>query len=229
MGKTKCTLLNLIRVNIFRLSLMLLIPLVNVAYWYLNNPSRGLHYIATGIDQKVPFIKLFIIPYFMWYPFVLICLLYFCFYHTKTYYKVVFSIVFGLMSCYIIYYFFQTTVPRPELYGNDILTCLIRFIYTMDKPYNCFPSIHVLLCYLMIRGMNETRRGFSINKVLTVIMAITIMLSTQFTKQHVILDLVSAVFQGEVIYRMVSISLERSWLVFKNQSWILSLRKKLEI
>ncbi|WP_123054171.1 phosphatase PAP2 family protein [Clostridium sp. JN-1] len=218
-----------LKYNLFDLSFMLLIPIVNVFYICLGNSSRGVHYMITDMDMKIPFIKLFAVPYLMWYPFMFLSLVYFCFYYKRTYYKVLFSIIFGLITSYIIYYFFQTTVPRPELYGNDILTNLVRLIYKTDKPYNCFPSIHVLTCYLVVKGTKDIDNKFLLNKILLIFMAFIIIISTQFTKQHVIFDLIFAIVQGEIIYRIVSLNLEKSLAVIKNQPWIAALRRKLEI
>lgn len=215
--------------NLFDLSFMLLIPIVNVFYICLDNSSRGVHYMITDIDMKIPFIKLFAVPYLMWYPFMILSLVYFCFYYKRTYYKVLCSIIFGLITSYIIYYFFQTTVPRPELYGNDILTNLVRLIYKTDKPYNCFPSIHVLTCYLVVKGTKDIDNKFLLNKILLIFMAFIIIISTQFTKQHVIFDLIFAILQGEIIYRIVSLNLEKSLAIIKNQPWIIALKRKLEI
>lgn len=185
--------------------------------------------MITDIDMKIPFIKLFAIPYLMWYPFITLALVYFCFHYKKTYYKVLCSIIFGLITSYIVYYFFQTTVPRPELYGNDILTNIVRLIYKTDKPYNCFPSIHVLTCYIVVKGIKDIDNKFSPSKILLVLMDFLVIISTQFTKQHVIFDLIFAVFQGEIIYKIVSSNLEKSLVIVKNQSWFMALKRKLEI
>lgn len=183
--------------------LIFLIPLINIFYPFLNNASRGVNYLVTDIDRNIPFIKLFAIPYFIWYLFVPASLVYIYFINEKNYYKVISSVIIGMLLSFIIYYFFQTTVPRPSLTGNDFLTNLLRFIYTMDSPYNCFPSIHVLTCYLMIKGTQINDEKNQIGRIIVAIIAVAIILSTQFIKQHVILDLISGILLGEIIYRFV--------------------------
>ncbi|MBC2579049.1 phosphatase PAP2 family protein [Clostridium sp. DJ247] len=220
--------MKMIKKNIKSLGLMFIIPLVNILYMYLNNSLRGVHYLITNIDRKIPFIKIFAIPYLVWYPFIVITLVYFCFYYRKTYYKVIFSFVIGMLICYASFYFFQTGIQRPELYGNDFLTELIRFIYNTDKPYNCFPSIHVLTCYLVVKGVRDCNEKNSTDKAIITVTSMLIILSTQFIKQHVILDLIFAILLGDGIYRIITnINIERITLLIKKPSWWTT-KKKLE-
>lgn len=206
--------------NLLPLSLMIIIPLTNIAYWLLNNPSRGVHYLIIDIDKSIPFIKLFAIPYLMWQPFTFLTLVYLCLYYRKVYYKVLSNLIIGMIICYIIYYFFETAVPRPELYGNDFLTNLVRFIYSMDQPFNCFPSIHVLGCYTMIKGVKEISDKISIDKIVITLVSIIIILSTQFIKQHVILDLIFAIILADGTYRIISnVSLQKSFIKVSKQCW----------
>jgi uncharacterized membrane protein YraQ (UPF0718 family) len=212
---------------IFPLSLILMIPLINIIYMYLNNSSRGIHSLVTDIDKGIPFIKVFAIPYLIWSPFLFTTLIYLCFRYREVYYKVIISLIVGLILCFIIYYFFQTTVPRPQLNGNDFLTNLVKYIYFTDNPFNCFPSIHVLTSYMLIKGIKSCNNKISIDRIIITATSILIILSTQFIKQHVILDLIFAILIGNIIFKIVdSLSSEKNlkwvnerfrWFVLKNK------------
>ncbi|WP_415875578.1 hypothetical protein [Clostridium sp.] len=115
---------------------MISIPISNIFYRLLNNSSRGVYTLAMNIDDKIPFIKEFIIPYIIWYPFIFIALVYLCIKDKKVYYRTLISLNIGLIICYLIFYFFQTTVSRPNIEGMDIFTRLVSIIYNHDKPYN---------------------------------------------------------------------------------------------
>ena len=171
--------------------LMLSIPTSNIIYCLLNNVNRGTHSLVTDLDRAVPFLKIFILPYLIWYFFIFGTLTYFCFKDRKIYYRTLLSINLGLLIAYGIYFFFQTNVPRPDLISNDFLTGLIAFVYNTDKPYNAFPSIHVLTSFLMIKAINKYPAKNYLNVTLVYITAILIILATQFVKQHVVLDLLS--------------------------------------
>jgi len=103
------------------------------------------------------------------------------------------------VAAFITYYFFQTTVPRPIVTGNDIFSKLILFTYNSDEPYNCFPSIHVITAYLALTGINATNAKKSI-KIPVSVIGFLIIISTEFVKQHVIMDILFALFLCNVIY-----------------------------
>ncbi|MFL0196483.1 phosphatase PAP2 family protein [Clostridium sp. WILCCON 0269] len=218
-----------IKLNLIPLSLMLVIPLINIMYGKLNNAINGCYSLATTLDKNVPFIKEFIIPYWMWYPFLISVLIHFCFVCRNIYYKTMITILLGMISCYITYFFFQTTVTRPFLQGNDIFIHIVRLTYKLDKPFNCFPSIHVLTSYAVMRASIEAIEKKS-NKYIINIIGAVIILSTQFVKQHVILDLIFAIILAEVIYRFAAaFILERGAIWKKKLYWWLTMKKKLEI
>ncbi|MBU3179546.1 inositol phosphorylceramide synthase, partial [Clostridium estertheticum] len=98
--------------------------------------------------------------------------------------------------------FFQTTIIRPIVTGNDILSKMILFTYNSDKPYNCFPSIHVITSYLAVKGINATDAKKSI-KIPVNIIGFLIIISTEFVKQHLIMDIFFALFLCIVFYNLV--------------------------
>lgn len=216
--------------NLMPLSLILSIPISNIVYCLLNNANRGTHSLVTDLDQGVPFLKVFILPYMMWYFFILGTLAYFCLKNKKIYYRTLLSINLGLLIAYGTYFFFQTTVPRPALIGNDILTTLLAFVYTNDQPYNAFPSIHVLTSFLMIKAINKYPSKNYLNISLIYITAILIILATQFIKQHVILDLLASIVLGGLIFDLVFyVNMEgfRAWL--KEPNLWLMMKKRSQI
>lgn len=212
------------------LCLMLSIPISNIMYVLLNNGNRGTHSLVTELDQGVPFLKIFILPYLSWYFFIIGTLIYFCFKDRKIYYRTLAAINLGLLISYAVYFFFQTNVPRPDLIGDDFLTALIGFVYNNDQPYNAFPSIHVLLSFIMIKAINKYPGKNYVNITVVYIIAILIILATQFIKQHVVLDLLSAVVLGGLIFDLVfHINMEglRAWL--KEPYLWLMMKKRSEI
>ena len=216
--------------NIVPLMLMFLIPIIHLFYGYLNNANRGVRSLETEFDRAIPFMKSFIIPYIMWYPFILMVLVYLCYKHRTTYYKILSTLVLGMLFCYAVYFFYQTTVPRPTLTDTDLLTKLVKFIYNRDNPFNCFPSIHVLSSYLMMKGIKQSGSSNLIvnNTIYTI--GILIILSTLFVKQHVVYDGIVAIILAELLYKLVDkFSYERYLTWIRKPYWSLTTKKKLEI
>lgn len=192
-----------IKENFRALCWLVSIPIVNVFYALLNNPSRGAFNLVTAIDDKIPFVEFFIIPYMCWYVFIIGTMIYLCINDRKTYYKTLLCINLGLIICYIVYFVFQTTVPRPPVTGNDIASKITAYVYSTDGPYNCFPSIHVLTSYLMVRAIVASKSRNIKNISIVVICSVVIILSTLFVKQHVIADILSGMLLGDILFDIV--------------------------
>jgi hypothetical protein len=105
----------------------------------------------------------------------------------------------GYIISIIIFLLFQTTVPRIEITGSDIFTKILLLIRSNDNPVNCLPSLHVFTCWLVIRAMSKsTLKSFKNNLIITTI-SFVIILSTLFTKQHAVLDVLSGAVLSEIL------------------------------
>lgn len=214
---------------ILNLSLLLTIPLLSIVYGLLNNPNRGVYSLVTDIDRIIPFNKFFIIPYVLWYFYIFIVFIYFFFKDKKLYHKTLLAYNLGMIACFIIYYLFQTTTPRPVLNGNDFFTKLIFYIYSNDQPFNCFPSIHSLSSYLMIAAALKLEKSNKWVNILIGTISLLIILSTLFIKQHVLLDALSAIILGDIIFKLVN-SCEGAGQIWKEKLFsLLMMKEKLEI
>jgi len=210
-------------------SLMLLIIPLNLSYLLLNTSTRGVHSLVTTIDNSIPFQKVFILPYVGWYAFIFIIMAYLCYKDRKTYFITITAYFLGLIASYMTFYFFQTTVPRPEVIGSDYLSKMVQIIYRADKPYNCFPSIHVLTCFLMIKAIMASSIKNKINMVIVWSNSILIIISTLFIKQHVILDVVSGIVYADILFRVVQTYGILFWNYITKLYNTIEARKKLEV
>jgi hypothetical protein len=184
---------------ILRILFMLSIPLISIIHVILNRERGTVNIIKTFLDDKIPFNKFFVIPYIYWFGFVFIILLYFAVVDSNNYYRLLASILSGMLICFAIYYFFPTTVPRPDIVGNDSLSNLVRFIYSKDNPYNCFPSIHVLNAMLVTLFFCKYYKGI-ILKGIVISSCVLINLSTLFIKQHYTPDVLASLLLSTTLY-----------------------------
>lgn len=176
------------------LILLIIMPVLGVIYDVINTNERKIYHLTTNIDDKLPFINIFIIPYIAWYFFIFFYLLYFFFKELKVYLETLLIIVIGEIICFLIYYFFQTTVERPVLHNEGLFNRLTIFIYNHDEPYNCFPSLHVLTTYAVMNSFSKIEVKQFYNSVFLYGLGTLIIISTVFVKQHVIIDVLSSVF-----------------------------------
>jgi membrane-associated phospholipid phosphatase len=191
------------RKHALALSYLLTIPVMGFIYTLLNTSSRQVHSLNTHMDQHIPFIQAFIVPYMLWMPFLYLTLVYFCMKDRNMYYCTLLAYNVGVLVSYGFYMFFQTTVPRPEISGEGLISQMTAFLYRADQPFNCFPSIHCMSSYLLFRALFTSSIKNKRNLTLIGSSAFIIILSTLFVKQHVVLDAVGGVILAEVLTRLV--------------------------
>jgi hypothetical protein len=179
------------------LALMLVFPFLGMMYQWTNRADQDVYSLLTAYDQAIPFIKYFALPYVVWIFYIYVCLLYFFKKDLSVYYRALLTYIVCTLTCYAIYSVFQTTVPRPDLTGDDPFTWLVNYIYDRDQPFNCFPSIHCLSSYMMMRLVWTSSFRNKWNVTLITGMSTLIILSTLFMKQHVILDALAGILLVE--------------------------------
>ena len=117
------------------------------------------------------------------------------------------------LVCLVFFVALPTTNVRPEVPDSGVVPFLMRFIYWIDTPTNLFPSLHCCVSWL------GTRYLFSCKKLrhkLPVCLACTVgsflvFLSTLFTKQHVVWDVLSGVAMAEIAWFIVRVSPLARW------------------
>lgn len=196
---------------------MLVFPVLGMMYaWTNNTDNREVYRLITTVDEAIPFVKAFAVPYSIWIFYIYVCLVYFFKKDINVYYRALITYIVSALICYLIYSVFQTTVPRPMVYGSDPFSELMRYIYNRDQPFNCFPSIHCFSSYMVMRLVWTSSFRNKWNVALITGMSSLIILSTLFVKQHVIMDAIAGIFLVEIVIsviiigeRMLKVSRER--------------------
>lgn len=104
------------------------------------------------------------------------------------------------IAAYVFFLLLPTTAPRPtEVSGGGFGGWGLRLLYAADPPYNCFPSLHVahsfvsaLTCWRLDRRLG----------IATLAAATLVALSTLFTKQHYVLDVVGGALLASAAYAL---------------------------
>jgi membrane-associated phospholipid phosphatase len=190
--------------NYSPLLLMLVFPILGIIYAMSNNNSnQEVYSLLTAVDQSIPFIKAFALPYSVWIFYIYVCLVYFFKKDINVYYRALLTYIICALICYLIYSVFQTTVPRPMVIGSDPISELMRYIYNRDQPFNCFPSIHCFSSYMVMRMVWTGSFRNKWNVTLITGMSSLIIISTLFVKQHVIMDALAGIFLVEVVFAVI--------------------------
>lgn len=192
--------------DILKLAMPIFVYAPIYLYWFVYiEKHKFAHYavIHTVIDDYIPFLEVFIIPYYMWFLYVSLTLLFFMFsFDIEDYYKNFFFLATGMTVFLVISTLFPNMHQlRPAVMPRDnIFTHLVQIIYSTDTPTNLWPSIHV---YNSIGTMISVHHSKRFNKTGTVIMdiiGILIILSTLFVKQHSFYDVITAFIMAIIFY-----------------------------
>jgi membrane-associated phospholipid phosphatase len=176
---------------------LLSIPLIGTLYSLQNHAKPVVHVLSTQLDRATPFVPFFSVFYFIWYPFIFISLFLILQKKSSAYYQTLVAICIGILLANAIFLVFPTFVPRPQL--GEGWNFFVPITYRLDEPYNGFPSIHVLTCYLILQGSRVLTTS---SRRAVVVIAWLIILSTLFIKQHVIADAAAGIALGEIVFRI---------------------------
>ena len=168
-------------------------------YYIINIIIQNHHYLDSIFS--IPLIKDFIYIYHSWYPLVIITS-YFIYKDDKDLYKkLIFTFIISFIMAQLTFIFYPSAVIRPQIEVKTITDYIIYLTYKFDNPTNCLPSVHALVCYIMIYYLNKSNIKV-LAKILLTTYFILIILSTIFTKQHLPIDLLFA-----IIYAIIAIIL----------------------
>lgn len=185
--------------------------LVTALYPLFNMPRETTYCLSTGLDDRIVFSPVWILPYVSWYAFLPAVGFFLMFKDKRQCAITLLTMIFGLLLSYLIYSFFQTTVPRPAVPGDDLFSRLVRLIYHIDQPFNAFPSIHVLATYALMLGAARGRGIKKAAKAAIWIVGWAIILSTVFVKQHVAADILGGLVLAQVLHWLLAYLLD-CWL-----------------
>ncbi len=155
--------------------------------------------IITLLDLTIPFLSFFVVFYILYYPFLLMPLI--LYRNDKNNFFKTIGAMFLLTSCsFLIYSFFQTEIVRPTFIITNIFDQLVNYVYLLDKPLNLFPSLHVGLTTIAFLSLQKSYKKYS--KYMLII-AVGIILSTVFIKQHYVLDVLAGLILAFVCHFIV--------------------------
>jgi membrane-associated phospholipid phosphatase len=185
------------------LSLSLLVPVFHIFYLIQNCFKDNRLILSTKIDNFFPFTSFFIIPYELWFLFVTGGLILFAIIDHKYYYQLLSSILTGAAISYLLFYFYPTEIIRPVIHGNTLFDSMVKGYYIYDRPYNCFPSIHVLYTVIITLFVCKFFKNNYL-RVAMFISCIIISISTLYVKQHYFIDVIAGALIGFILYLFFS-------------------------
>lgn len=183
--------------------LLLFIP-NQIFFIILEKRVKPVYYMFSKIDNYIPFVKGFIIPYLFWYVYFIAAFIYMGFASRKDFIRL-FAFIFGGMtiSCIIYMVFPNGQNLRPVIaVAADPFLRIIKDLYTIDTPTNVAPSMHVLnsiAVHASVINHEPFRKKWWV-RVTSFICMLSISASTVFIKQHSIVDVAWACVLSAILY-----------------------------
>lgn len=190
------------------------IPLILYGIIYLSwfnylerTVTKHYHVIHMKIDDYIPFCEVFVIPYFLWFAYVAVTVVFFFFKDKDDFIKACIFLFTGMTTFLII----STLWPnghhlRPiEMPRDNIFTQMVASLYQTDTSTNLWPSIHVYNSlgahFAIARSKVFARKRWV--RVSSLLLATSIILSTMLIKQHSVFDVLTAFALAAVMHHLV--------------------------
>lgn len=178
--------------------------------WFIyleKTVTRNYTLMYTPLDDAIPFNEYFVIPYFLWFLYVILALVFFFFANKDDYYRLCAFLFTGMtLSLLICTLFPNGTNLRPAIDpGKNIWSAMVAGLYKTDTCTNVFPSIHVYnsICVHIGIMKSEQLRKYRWLRIGSLILMLAICLSTVFLKQHSVIDGIGALFMVTLIYPFI--------------------------
>ena len=191
--------------NLFLVLVLFYIVLNTVVYdWTGALYTHGFH-LNTALDNMVPFVPEWAIFYlYLFYPLSALTMEYFVFIDYRRGYALAFSLVLINLVADIVYAVFPVTtdIYRQALLahpmtGNPFAAAMYAH-YATDPSFDCFPSLHAavaVICFYAWYRYARLRPGWLTRgiAILMAVVAVGVILSTLFVKQHYIADEIAGI------------------------------------
>ena len=158
------------------------------------SPEGGFHIIHTAIDDLIPVVEVFIVPYVLWLPYLVIGMIAIAIRSRTISRKTSYMLMTGMTLFVIISLVYPNALELraaiPDL-ENIFMTC-INYLHQIDTPTDVLPSLHVYDAIVVAAGLHLAFPEKKVMLALSDILSVLIVLSTMFIKQHSIIDVISA-------------------------------------
>ncbi len=195
-----------------------------IANVHIREPTT----LFTPLDYMIPFSSFFTIFYiFTFYPFIIFTIAYFAFIKPERFNKIFLSFLLIYIVAYTTYVIFPVIMIRPATLPGDFLSRVMGIVYKSDTPLNCFPSLHAANSTFTAYWLSKEKPRY---KYLFWLIAILIIISTLFVRQHVIADEIYGFVLAYLAVIFVDLKAEKiKFLRFVKEEEIPDIHMKLRI
>lgn len=178
-----------------------LLAVQGLSYLVVQRNPRTVHDMERRFDKIIPLVPQTVLVYVLWFPLLAIFPigLYYC--SEKSWMIYMVSTVIDIVISLIIYRLYPTSFDRPKVAADTLSGKILNFMYIVDyKGLNCMPSMHCSTCFIIIFAAITCTPMAGWIQALVCLLALMIVASTVLTKQHVIIDVTTALPLGAMCF-----------------------------
>ncbi len=179
--------------------ILIYLPFYMLWFFLLEQTVTENYYIIeSSLDAYIPFNEYFIIPYLLWFPFIMVSMIYFIFRDGAECLRLSGLLMTGMTVFLLVSTFFPNGLAlRPvlsELGRSNLFLDLVATLHKADTSTNVCPSIHVYnsLAVCLAFFTSSHLKGKYLVKSGILLLTVLICLSTVFLKQHSVIDVICA-------------------------------------
>lgn len=182
-------------------------PLYGLAFLILERfTTLDYHYMHCALDDMIPFVEWFVIPYLFWFVYIVGMLLYALLFDSECFkYLMKMIIIICTISCVVYVIYPSAQALRPETLPRDnFLSAVVRAFYVFDTNTNVCPSVHVATSFaILFAGRKSKFFSTPFWRVAFTVITVMITLATMFIKQHSAIDVFWGIVTAIIAYAAV--------------------------
>lgn len=192
----KCLLQKILYVVVTLLPMAIYMVIYMPTFFWVESlsPAGGFHIIHTAIDDMIPVVEVFIIPYALWLPYLVAGMIAIAIYSRPISRKTSYMLMVGMTLFIIISLAYPNALELRAAIPDrqNIFMDWINYLHQIDTPTDVLPSLHVYDAIVVAAGIHLTFKDKKALLIASDVLVFLIVLSTMFIKQHSIIDVISA-------------------------------------
>jgi len=174
-----------------------------ILFFRLKAVIEPKYYIHCRLDDYIPFIKWFFIPYCIWFVYVFAILFSFGVYSKPDFKRAQTYVFLGFAICLAVHVMYPNAIDfRPVVTETDFISRMMASLYSMESSTMVVPSMHVFGAVALHISLVKSRLTGSNKRLITLsfLLVVLICASTVFVKQHSIIDVFWGVALAIALY-----------------------------
>ena len=187
----------------------ILLVLQGLSYLLIQRFQGEFHDMARPVDQKIPLVTQAVYIYASWYPLLFLYPLYLYSCSVAAWMVYLLAIALDVIVSLVIYVLYPTSFQRPESHPDSPSGKILSLLYVANyKGLNCMPSMHCSQCFIIMLSAVSCGISGAVPAAAAAgvgVLSAMIVISTVLTKQHVVIDVVTALPLGIMCFAGASL------------------------